>query len=475
MTCPSGAFHRELCNAIDAAILPKGRLVGAVPREHAKTTYGTTWNVIRCICLGLKKHIVLVGANKEQAEKKFINIRAELEDNPLLREDFGAGIAPKTSEYTRREKYSMREMSLANGVKIVSIEMRGKLRGLTHRGHRPDLVILDDPEDDDTVESDTERRRQQGWIDKALLNSLDSENGSVIWLGTLLHHDALLTRALNPQSENYKGNWMHLQRDAMDVWDYDAGIPLWPEYWSREKLYAREQDIGRVAMGFEFFNMPVDPEQQIFKPEFWRWYDYGKTIREESGRFFLLDPLSRHKPLELHTYMGVDPAIGQDKRHDFTAIILIGVNQQTRDIYVLDIDRFKINVNQLAERIALAQRRFLPHRTGIESFIFQALLAQQVMDRGLRVVEVKPTGSKKVRIEASAVPFAQGRVYLPEDKAMSKTFTHEAEQFPSGKNDDMLDAWAIAHEVASYRGGPSVATAGRRQMRAERMGRLENW
>jgi len=297
MTHPCGEFHKRLCQNIERASKPGGRLAGLISRGHAKTTYGTFGVALREICLAgykgkmAKDNILLIAANEEEAKGKMETIHAELDENDLLRHDFGDAIAPKKRPSGMAVKNSQGELQCNNGVRIAARPILGKVRGRNIRHNRVKLIIIDDPEDDDNVASKKWRDRVENWVNKTLMNTFDPYNDSLIWLGTLTHFDSPLARMIKS-----KKGWITFQEDCANEWKCGDWVPpddlqlLWPEYWTFEKLKKRESDIaserGYGAFLQEFMNIPINPEDQVYRPENWRYYDVSR-LHEVNGQYWI--------------------------------------------------------------------------------------------------------------------------------------------------------------------------------------------
>ena len=94
---------------------------------------------------------------------------------------------------------------------------------------------------------------------------------------------------------------------------------------------------------------------------------------------------------------------------------------------------------------------------------YQAALSQAAWDRGLPVRAMPETRAKRVRIEAAAVQVSRGRVLLPVDAGWTAQFRSEAADFPAGRDDDQLDAFARAMEAGlSLAGSAVIDSAGAR-------------
>jgi predicted phage terminase large subunit-like protein len=447
MTDLYGPYHGMLGYELSRALEPGRRLIGALPREHAKTTLGTVALVLRELCLGGKRNILLVAANRAEAEGKLRQIVHEIETNTCLPEEWRTRLAPARDQKGQLVAYGDAEIVLAGGARVATLGFGGRVRGQLERGRRLDLVVLDDPEDDATVESAELRHRLARWVDHALLNALDVERGSLVWLGTLLHHDSVLARWLKRHGDS--SSWSTLKLGALS----DQGIPLWPGRWSRERLDLRAREIGEAAFAQEYMNRPVSLSGQVFREGDFRTFDPA-TLSFDGSSW-----LAGREPLNIA--IGVDPAIGQGDRHDYFAACVVGVaGDAVKQVYVLEVLRIRQRfAEQLDSLLALASR-WRPRLVAVENTAYQAALTQAAWEAGLPVKGMVEQRPKAVRIEAAAVPAAQGRVYLPVAAHWVAGFREEALDYPAGRHDDQLDAFARAMEAAlSLGSGGSIECA----------------
>lgn len=430
LTDPCGAYHYRLCHSLDEAVQPGHRLLGALPREHAKTTLGTVALVLRELCLGGdspsggKRNILLVAANREEAAAKLRQIVREIEGNPRLTAAFGARLRPLRDAHRRTVAYADNCIILAGGQRVGVLGFGGKVRGQLSAGRRLDLVVLDDPEDDASCGSPLRREKLKRWVDQALISALDVHTGSVVWLGSLLHHDCVLAQKMRECTLRDQGTGDKSQQDPepADTCNLtpvtysvlrlpaigDDGRPLWPERWSLDKLAARRVEIGERAFAQEYQNQPVSLSDQVFAPKAFGSYDPA-ALRHRAGEWSL-----DGEPLLV--VIGVDPAIGQQRQHDWFAASVLGLARSAapagRDagvrVYVLDMLRLRLPFAQQLEQLTALAKRWVPRRIGIEAVAYQAALAQAAWATGLPVTALGGLSRKWARIETAAVHQAQG-------------------------------------------------------------------
>lgn len=243
---PTPAFHR-LCWELYASDYPQCAV--AAPRDHAKSTsltmdYGLAESLFRS-----SDYTILIGSTEEKAAEQLSNISEELHDNLDLREEFGVHDfeTDTNTDIIVRMDDGWRFRILARGAEQ-------KIRGALWKGKRPNLILCDDMEDDEQVESRERRRKFRRWFFRAARQAL-SRSGRLRVHGTILNEDSLLARLMKNKT------WQHLFFKAHTSFSDFSDI-LWPEAWSEARLRARRQEFieDDDAPGYsqEFLNTPLD-------------------------------------------------------------------------------------------------------------------------------------------------------------------------------------------------------------------------
>lgn len=153
-------------------------------RGSGKSTILNTANVLWSI-LGKpkKKFVVIVSKTQEQSKNHFSNIKAELENNEQLKDEFGPFIE-SNNDFDRKLSLELEY----HGAKILCVTKYQSVRGLKHGIHRPDLIICDDLEDEYDVTSTTSRQevdRLQRHFQSEIV-PLGNTGTRIIVLGNLL-------------------------------------------------------------------------------------------------------------------------------------------------------------------------------------------------------------------------------------------------------------------------------------------------
>ena len=268
---PTPAFHREgwelYCS--DA------RLAGiAAPREHAKSTAFTHDFALAAALFRFESHILIVSATEKLALAHLGDISKILHDSEDIREEFGITGFPVDAK-------GEIVVTCADGheFRIVAASAGQKLRGMKWNGRRPGLILCDDMEEDEQVESKDQRDKFSRWVLRALL-PIGRRGARIRWHGTILHPDSFLASIMRSKV------WKHLFYSAHAGFD-DFGDILWPEQFPPERL----QEIRQVyidkndAAGYsqEYLNNPLDSSEAYlrrgdFLPMLDEDYDTSKLV-----------------------------------------------------------------------------------------------------------------------------------------------------------------------------------------------------
>lgn len=449
---------------------PGWRKLKIAPRGSAKSTITTQLFSLWCALRRAKRFIVVAMDTYEQAALMVEAIKVEIESNPRLAYDF-----PEFAGAGRRWREG--EIVTRTGVMILGAGARQALRGRRFGPHRPDLVLLDDIENDVNVESPAYRRKLRAWVEKTVLK-LGPADGSldVVMLGTVLHYDAVLVQLSTAPGWDVR-RFRSIERfpDRMDLWDRWQEIFLSQSEEAAHAFYeARsiEMEAGAVVNWPEYeplYGLMVEraSSETSFMSE-----KQGEPISDESPfrqvSFWVL------KKPDLIYFGAVDPSLGRKgPNRDPSAILVGGVDRATGvlDVVEASIARRLPDVI-IADVIALA-KEWRPALWFIEAVQFQEFFRTEVMKRAvlaevaLPAIPVTPIADKALRIQRLQPPIAAGLIRL---HAGQTSLLEQLRQWPSGAHDDgpdcleMLWSGAVAHAgVGMGDVGQGTLTGGRRR------------
>jgi predicted phage terminase large subunit-like protein len=373
-------FHRELF----ALAFSVDKFIGAAPREHAKSTIVSFARPIHAVCYQLVHFIVIFRDSDGVAEITVDDIRQEFEANERIREDFGDLVGTR--------KWTGAQFVTSTDIKIMGRGRGSSARGLKHRQYRPDLVIVDDIEDDESVESKTQRDKLERWF-KRVVSNLIGPGGKLFLIGTVLHHDSLLVRLLNQADVYTTRIWRAIQEN---------GKALWPARWPLSRLEAKRKEIGARAFATEFMNTAANEEEQIFSG------DYVKRFTDDDLAGVKLDEAA-----------AIDPAIGLKAKNDETAVGVAGMVDG--NYYILRVRMKRLKIQAQVDLVFATYREF-PRilKFGFETIAYQSALKQLVDDENKRLnlqlpaVAVDDISTDKLkRISTLAPLWEQGRMLWP--------------------------------------------------------------
>ena len=490
---PSPKFHGELDRIwregvlkgmnpeVDAKRISRAdgcRRAIEAPRGHAKSTTFTFKDDLHAAVYGYKHYIIILSDSSEQAEGFLVDIKTELEENAALKEDFGE---------LEGKVWKSSVILLANGVKIEAIGSGKKIRGRRHKQWRPDLIVCDDLENDENVNTPEQRKKLRDWFYKAVSKAGDTYT-DIVYIGTLLHFDALLANvAKNPsyKSVRYQGvisfatngelwdAWESIftdlsndnrQEDALEFFQanreamLEGTAVLWEEKLSYYDLMVIRISEGEASFNSEIQNDPIDPENCTFQEEWFDfWDDEGKAQPDFSDPKFL--------------FIGAnDPSLGKNKKSDTSSIIALAKDTQTGYLYVVIADIAKRKPDQIIEDALDASRRLQReykrpyYKFGVETVQFQYYFAEIMRQRAaavgeyLPIEEINSTQNKDARIQ-SLQPFVKNG-YIKFSKK-HKTLLKQMTEYPMGKNDDAPDGsrWRSSWRLTSRSGAGSTTEA----------------
>ena len=244
------------------------------PREHAKSTAFTHDYALANICFRTESFIVLVSATEDLAKDHLADIAKVLRENEEVQQHFlieRLTVDAKTEIVVR--------FTDGHEARLVAKGAGQKMRGLKWNGRRPGLIICDDLEEDEQVESLDRREKFRRWFNRALLPAL-RRNGKVRVHGTILHEDSLLARLQKAQVAS-KQVWRTLFFKAHAGFDDFSGI-LWPEQFPESRLRVIRQryinDHDPAGYSQEYLNDPLDNSEAYLKRE---WFTPMQQIDHE--------------------------------------------------------------------------------------------------------------------------------------------------------------------------------------------------
>lgn len=466
------AFKR-LPELIDG--LTDAREVHEAPRGEAKSTYETQLGSLWCICrallieaLGLpakaRKHmIVLVMNTEEQAAEMLESIKAELDTNPRLAMDF-----PEATGQGR--VWQATTAITANNIKIRIGGTGKKLRGMKHGPYRPDLVFLDDLENDENVKDKAQRDKVESFVLKAVLGLAGPSGGmDVFWVGTSLHYDAAINRVSRKPGWRRRVFKSIMQwPDRMDLWDKWEGIYTGGgdddearEAAEAEALAFYQANKTAMEAGAVVSWGDVRPLYRLMCMRATDHDAFSQEQQNEAGN----DDTAPFKGLQFWVnrlpdwvfFGACDPSLGkQGKARDPSAILVGGLNRKTMVLDVVEADICRRVPDLIITRLIDLQAEYGCVAWAVETVQFQAFLYSEIIKRAaLRGIAfpgipVTPSTDKNLRIMSMQPHVANGLIRSHRNHT---TLNEQLKFYPEAEHDDGPDALDMLKTLAFEFGG----------------------
>lgn len=475
-------FHKEAYVELQEIIDRPGghKRVEAAPRDHSKTTRTTFIFPFDCILYQRKHNIIIISDTGGQASDFLVDIQGELEANERIIEDFGM---------LQGTPWNSVECITKTDIKIQSAGSGQKIRGKRYKAWRPDLIILDDLENDENTATPDQRDKLRNWFTKVVLKLGDNSGDTytdIVYVGTVLHYDGLLMWALrNPlwQSKIYRAVESFAERtDLWDEWQeilIDLSNPnhekdaktffeshkeemlkgtkvIWPEKLTYYDLMIKRVAEGESSFNSEFQNEPINPEDRLFACKYYKE----------------LPPLE-----EMTIYGAVDPSMGKTKTADYAPIITLGFHKETGYIYVLDAIIKRLHPDMIIETIFDRYEIYQHQRFAVETVAFQQFFKDELVKRGakrgiyLNIKEIHPIKNKEMRIQSMQPMINNGFVkFHPSQRLLIE----QLENFPKASHDDGPDCLEMALSLIKHSGRSSLIRPGQNHVTVEPIEAEEN-
>lgn len=430
-----------------------------LPRAHLKSHMVATW----CAWM-IVRHpeitILYVSATANLADTQLYDIKNILTSSVFMKY-WPEYINP---EEGKREKWSATSIIVDHpkrkqeGIRDATIKSAGLTTNTT--GWHADVICADDlvvPEN-----AYTEDGRESVSKKSSQFTSIRNTGGFTMACGTRYHPSDIYGEWRNMVYEDFdeEGNFIGKRK----VWNIKEFVVekdeifLWPRavredgkafgFDKRSLARIRAEYSDRVQFFAQYYNDPNDPESERISRDKFQYYNPRFLIKEGDNWFF--------NGNRLNVYAAVDFAYSLSSEADYTAIVVIGIDQDD-NIYVLDIDRFKsVKTIDYFRHVRKLHEKWNFKKINAEVTAAQKTIVESIKDfvrkDGLRlkVEEFRPSkqlGSKEERIAAvlehryenlDVWHFEGGWTNILEDELIMARPPH----------DDMKDALASAVSIA---------------------------
>lgn len=246
-------------------------------------------------------------------------------------------------------------------------------------GARADLIICDDMVDLKNSGTAGERDKVYERFTNDVFQYLPPTGRC--WVPhTPWHEDDAHARIVREAQQRDSG-WVILTR-AIVYADPPKGPesfdPLWPEYWTAERLWIRYKEIGDRAFSHAFGLRVISDADRVFARIL--FFDYDGMVALQR------DPKTRHP---FRSYVAVDPAFSTKRKSNYTGMIAGWVDVHG-GAFLHDALRQKIPDHLLVNRIEDYCRQHRADYCIVEDAVAQRMIVHALRERGIKVIAAKP-------------------------------------------------------------------------------------
>ena len=431
-----------------------------LPRAHLKSHMVAVW-ALWMIVRHPEITMLYVSATADLAEQQLYDIKNMMEGKQFQKY-WPEFINP---EVGKREKWSSTRVIIDHplrkkeGIRDATISTAGLTTNTT--GWHADIIVADDlvvPEN-----AYTEDGRDSVSKKASQFTSIRNTGGFTMACGTRYHpkdvYDVWKLQNF-PIYDEESGE----QIDLKPVWDVkeyaveDEDMYIWPRVIRTDgKAFGFDKNslarikaeyTDRVQFYAQYYNDPNDSASERISRDKFQYYG-PRFLKKEGSRWF-------YKGKRLNVYAAVDFAFSLSRAADYTAVVVIGIDSD-RNIYILDIDRFKTDkVLDYFKSIARLHSKWRFQKLQAEVSVAQKVIGeaikQHVRKEGmtLSVIEYRPSraeGSKEERISAAIEHKYDNYEMWHYEGGWIPTLEEELVQ-ARPKHDDIKDALASACTIA---------------------------
>ena len=433
-------FHKIMWNVLES---PIKRLVNfQIFRGGAKTTLARLFMSKR-VAYGISRTILFISKSEEHAAFSVGWLMSQVEYNPDWAQVFGL---EKGRKWTQTDCEIIHK-KFGHTIRIKALGITGSVRGVNIDDYRPDLIIVDDPcDDENTATADAREKMARlflGAIKESLVPTSEDPSAKLALLQTCLSEDDLTD--VCSKSPEFFTVTVGILTDE----DFTVAESAWPERWTKEELIKEHE--AAIA---------------INQASIWWREKMCKLVSRETTSFssswladnywVVLPPLARY-------VIGIDPAPirtdearARDVQTDLQAVMVKAYWKNHRYIvdYTVARDEDPDMVSKSVDRFA---RKYPVLRCGVEDVAYQRTLKwfiEREMKSGrcksLHVMEIPTKQLSKDKysriLQAHSGPGSQGLIHC---HATHTEFIDQWNRYPNVKFKDLLDVSSICDATLS--------------------------
>ena len=309
-------------------------------------------------------------------------------------------------------------------------------------GRGADLFIIDDPHSEQDAMSDKAMDEAYEWFMSGPRQRLQP-GGAIVIVMTRWNKKDLTGRLTRKMAQDEGSDqWEIIEFPAI----LPSGKPLWKEFWELKELESIKASVSPSKWAAQYMQRPTGEGISIIPKDWFNIWDENKPPKCD------------------YLIQSYDTAFLKSERADFTAITTWGVfypegkiGEETyhgdeAHLILIDCIKERFDFPELKAEALRLYEYWSPDTVIIEAKASGIPLVQELRRVGIPVNTFSPgKGQDKIaRLNSVSPIFQDGRVWVP-DNRFGEELMEEVSDFPSGENDDLVDATTLA--LARFREG----------------------
>ena len=413
-------------------------------RGSAKSTLVGIYYILYLIDKGEKPNFgewdfaLYVMDTVSQVSKNFEQISYIINNNPKI----SAKMQITKEKIEKEPTLHIKNKRLNKTFYLLGFGAGQKIRGVRKGSKRPQILIVDDLENDELVETAERRQKLKFWFYRVLLPALHPTKYDITVIGTPLHQDSLIVNLENSKS------WRCLKTPIYQRLNNNFYYSAWEDRFPIKKILQMREEFredGLIASFNQEYLLNVIPEDSLL-------FDINK-INFISTKYF------EENIYRLTYYISVDLAISEKESADYTSIAIIGVDKDL-NWYLVDGFFGRIKPDETIERVLEFANNYKPEVILYENVAFQksfgVFMKNEMMRRGLyyNIETITRTKSKLSVIKGFQPIVEAGKFFIVRDGGNSRFVNElldEMQQITNdkiyAKHDDLIDSIAMLTQI----------------------------
>lgn len=446
-------------------------------RESAKTSLVKEY-VIHQIAYNEEDYVVWDSYDGGNSKRALFDIVVELQTNKRIKLDFGELYNSKRSmdEVTQksvsdfitnpvRDEYGN---ILKPGIRVEAHSTQEPARGFLHAGKRPGLVILDDFENKKTVRS--EAMTTSIWEHmQELKGGVDSAKSKIIYLANYISQFANVQKILDREKMDHllKVHKVAVIENGIPTWfekyvltDMEAEQyrALYPQYAPKVSLETKKRklwspDTGDQDWEAEMMSNPIDNSLATFKREYFQYINLEDVLKKDVVCFVILDPALSEKDTSDDT--GVSIIWTDAENNWYSKVFPIRINSKELVDFLFDLYTTLAAMGTPPRRIGIEKEKYFG---AVFPFLREKMKEKRVflpmyaIDIKGRKKQDRITNALQYRYEVKVIWHVLGEMTFGKVQApmLMTEYETQAQRFPAGGHDDMLDSHAYGADIVRY-------------------------